>query len=144
MRLLLSHPDWIRMTGQELARRAQSRQRQMINEILITSRFKFGQNAVLIFLMLTLSSFMDYAHASCRCVCSGGIVRLACSGSPKFIPFCAPQVCAQTRKSIIPKNKRTYPPPLKMKMSDCQQRHVLNPRTNKMVWRTICRSEHSF
>ena len=108
------------------------------------SCFKFVPNAALVFWMVALSSFMDYAQASCRCICSGGVVRLQCDGSPKVTPFCAPRVCAQTQKSFVPKSKRTYPPPLRMKMSDCQQRHVLNPQTNKLVWRTICRSEHSF
>ena len=88
--------------------------------------------------------FGQNGNASCRCVCAGGLVKAECIGRASLKPFCPPKVCRKPSKNFLPRAKPSYPPPLRMNMSDCQQRRVLNPQTNRMIWRTICRSEHSF
>ena len=102
--------------------------------------FKFLFFSAFIFLFL----FGDELKANCRCICSNGTVKLECKGTKKFDSFCFPKICPKQNVFKLPKSRKSYPPPITTKLSDCQQRRVLNPQTNKMIWRTICRSNNSF
>jgi len=85
----------------------------------------------------------DMAYAACECKCISGNVKLVCKGKVNFKPICTPRICAKS-KTIVPIKRKFVPPPPVVKFTDCEQRKVLNPSTNKFIWRTICRPDNSF
>ncbi len=93
---------------------------------------------------LILLIFQGGAKAACSCKCVNGSVKLICSETPKFSPMCAPKVCAKKQLTFKPAKPRFVPTPPVVNMMNCQQRRVLDPSTNKLIWRTICRPENSF
>ena len=107
-------------------------------------KYKLGLSFFPLFsLIIYLLTFSDVVYAACECKCISGSVRLSCIGKTDFKPICAPRICAKS-KTIVPIKRKFVPPPPVVKFSDCEQRKVLNPGTNKFIWRTICRPDNSF
>ena len=116
------------------------------NKILEFSKKK-NRLALKIFSLFSLIiyslAFSNVVNAACECKCISGSLKLSCKGKTDFKPICAPRICTKP-KSVVPVKRKFVPPPPVVKFSDCEQRKVLNPSTNKYIWRTICRPDNSF
>jgi len=88
------------------------------------------------FLVATLAFWLTgEAGAACVCRCVDGEMQPLCSSSVDLPPVCAAVVCPLVPPSVTPVERPMVPP---VGTSQCSQREVLDPATNRYAWRSIC------
>ena len=88
---------------------------------------------ILIFIFTFLLTSNSFGNCVCRCV--NGQMTPICSNSIDIPPICPPTVCQLVPPSVQPITPPTIPP---IGTSQCQNKQVLNPYTNRYEWKLIC------
>ena len=88
---------------------------------------------LLISLYLLLISTFSYGNCVCRCV--NGEMTPICSSSIDLPPICPPTICQLVPPSIQPISPPSLPP---IGTSQCQNKQVFNPYSNRYEWKLIC------
>src|SRR5207253_2209559 len=75
------------------------------------------------------------ADAACVCRCVDGEQQALCTSSTDLPPICPVTSCPMPPLSIEPIQRPVLPP---LGTSDCSQRQVQDPATNRYEWREVC------
>ena len=87
------------------------------------------------FTITFLLLFSTHSFGNCVCRCVNGEMTPICSSSIDLPPICPPTICQLVPPSIQPISPPSLPP---IGTSQCQNKQVLNPYSNRYEWKLIC------